>query len=204
MLQFASRALLLPLLLAVTVVTQGQFLKTKQEKGYFNITTPAELQVMWSIDSAMLNEGNARFKAGFEMHTINGYFVNPQFSIGLGVGLQFSHYKYYPSAAVSDDTLQSHGARITSLPIFADFRYYPRNSISGTMFLVDAGYAPALQTSNKDHKPFFNGGPFIKLGAAYKFYLTDLFSIVPSLNFKAQRYGDHTVAGGTLGLGLMF
>ncbi|MGJ7033409.1 hypothetical protein [Niabella hirudinis] len=199
MLQLTSRALLFQLLLAVTLVTQGQSLKTKQETGYFNITTPAEIQVMRSIDSAMLNDGNARFKAGFELHTINGYFVNPQFSVGVGVGIQYSNYNYYP---VTDTSAKS--ARISTLPVFADLRYYPRNSINGALFLINAGYAPALSVSVAEHKPFLNGGAFLKLGAAYKFYLSNFISFVPSLNFKAQRYGEHTVTGAVLGLGFMF
>lgn len=196
------RLLLLALLLAPAITVTGQQLKTKQENGYFNITDPAEIQIVQSIDSAMLASGNARFKPGFEFHTINGFFVNPSFSLGLGIGLQFSNYKYYPATA--DEAVKTSGAEITSLPIFADFRYYPRNSISGTLFIIDAGYAPTLSVRNETHKPFLGGGAFMKLGAAYKFYLSEFISFVPSLNFKAQRYGEHTVVGGVLGIGFMF
>lgn len=204
MLRSTCRVLLLLGFLIQASATQGQLLKTKQEKGYFNITTPAELQVVWSIDSAMQEDGNARFKAGFELNTINGYFVNPQFSLGLGIGLQFSHYKYNPATGIPEQDTLTRGARVTTLPIFADFRYYPRNSISGTMFIVDAGYAPSLNASHAAHRPFLNGGALLKLGVAYKFYLSDFVTFIPSLNFKAQQYGEHTVAGGVLGLGLMF
>lgn len=203
MLSYTSGILLL-LSILIQVTVQGQQLKTKQEKGYFNITTPAEIQVMRSIDSAMLNDGNARFKAGFEFHTINGYFLNPQFSVGIGVGLQYANYKYYPATGTPEAPAAARSARISTLPVFADFRYYPRYSINGAMFLVNAGIAPALSISNPEHKPFLNGGAFLKLGAAYKFYLSDFISFVPSLSFKAQRYGDHTVAGGILGIGFMF
>ncbi|SDC35973.1 hypothetical protein [Niabella drilacis] len=203
MLRYASRMLLLTSLL-IQVTVQAQQLKTRQERGYFNITTPAEIQLMRSIDSAMLNDGNARFRAGFEFHTINGYFVNPQFSVGLGVGIQYSNYKYFPATGAPEQPAPAKSARISTLPLFADFRYYPRNSINGAMFLVNAGYAPALSISVAEHKPFLNGGAFMKLGAAYKFYLSHFISFVPSLNFKAQRYGDHTVAGGIVGFGFMF
>ncbi|ANH83982.1 hypothetical protein A8C56_15480 [Niabella ginsenosidivorans] len=196
-----STLLLIPVLTACTAFAQYN---TKQEKGYFNITTPVEIQVMSSIDSTMLANGTARMKSGFEVNTINGYFINPSFSIGLGIGVQFSNYKYYPYPGHENDNIKKSGPGIVSLPLFADFRYYPRDAVSTPLFIIDAGYAPVLSTRNKDDRQFLDGGALFKIGAGYKLYISDLFSFVPSINFKAQLYGNHTAVGGVLSLGLLF
>lgn len=196
-----SVLLLIPMLSVCTAFAQ---FRTKQEKGYFNITTPIEIQIMSSIDSAALANGAARMKSGFEVNTINGYFINPSFSIGLGIGVQFSNYKYYPYPGHENDYIKKNGPEIVSLPLFADFRYYPRDAVSAPLFIIDAGYAPVLNIRNKEDRQFLDGGALFKIGAGYKFYVSELFSFVPSINFKAQRYGNHTAVGGVVSLGLLF
>lgn len=196
-----SALLLLSLLNVCTVFAQ---FRTKQEKGYFNITNPVEIQIMSSLDSAVMKNGMARIKGGFEVNTINGYFINPSFSVGLGIGLQFSNYNYYPNPGSGGSYVKKSGPGIVLLPLFADFRYYPKNAISAPMFILDAGYAPVLKMANKDDQQYLNGGALFKIGAGYKFYLGDFLSFVPSLNFKAQLFGNHTAVGGVLGLGLLF
>ncbi|MBO9619668.1 MAG: hypothetical protein J7539_11600 [Niabella sp.] len=197
------RSSLLSAALLCTTLGFAQF-KTKQEKGYFNITNPVEIQIMSSLDSVAMKNGMARIKSGFEVNTINGYFINPSFSVGLGVGLQFSNYSFYPNPGVTSGYIKKSGPGIVLLPLFADFRYYPKNAISAPMFILDAGYAPVLKMANKDDQQYLNGGALFKIGAGYKFYLSDFLSFVPSLNFKAQLFGNHTAVGGVLGLGLLF
>lgn len=197
-----KKHVLLIAIICLSICASAQRLKTKQEKGYFNVTNIAEPQLMYSIDSVMLENGTARFRPGFEVSTVNGLFINNSFSIGLGIGAQFSNYKYYEKPGT--EKAKTKGPEIISLPIWADFRYYPQNTINGALFIINAGYAPSIKFSNESHKQFLDGGPFVKIGAGYKFYISNLISFVPSLNFRAQRFDSHTVVGGTLGLGLMF
>lgn len=190
---------------------------TKQEKGYFNITTLAEPQYLQSIDSSDLNNGYRAYvkTMGISFSTINGYFPNPNLSMGLGVGVQFSRYKSFfvipptllenTKAAVVDNMTDAQTKQsIVLFPIFADFRYYPSDYRNDLMFILDAGYAPVIKIKNKLDKPNLNGGPLIKLGAGYKIELSESISFVPTINFNAQRFGDNTILGASLGLGLMF
>lgn len=178
-------------------------IKTKQERGYFNITNIAQVQYLRSIDSSVVDKGMAVVKGGFEAHTINGYFLNPNMSLGLGIGIQLANIKrsYEPGYGTGPDV--NIGPDMMLLPIFADFRYYPKNSLNSPMFILDVGYAPLLKgtlTAKND----LNGGALVQLGAGYKFYLADFLSFVPSLNFRAQRFGENTVFGGSVGVGFRF
>lgn len=184
-------------------------IRTKQEKGYFNITNFAELHYLKSLDSSTLKEGRAYTKGfGFSASTVNGVFLNSNVSVGLGVGLQFSQYKPYPSDNSSDSALKTNyfdkKYNLTLLPIFADFRFYPSNYRNDLVFLLDVGYAPLIKIKNPLDKADLNGGPLIKLGAGYKIELGDVVSFLPTVNFGAQRFGDNTVVSGNIGLGLMF
>lgn len=175
-------------------------IKTKQQKGYFNITNVLEPQYLQSIDSSGLEDNATAYvkNLGFAVSTINGIFLNPNVSVGLGLGLQFSKYKgHYPPEASEEHAL-------TLLPIFADFRYYPRNFSNGLSFILDVGYAPLLKIGNEDDKSMLNGGALVKLGSGYKIHVNDLLSFIPSINFQAQRFGENTVIGGTVAFGVMF
>ncbi len=175
--------------------------KTKQEKGFFNITNIAEIQYLRSIDSSVTDNGMAVVKGGFEAHTINGYFLNPKISLGLGLGIQFANIgRSYSEGSATD---VNNGADIKLMPIFADFRYYPRNRLNSPMFILDVGYAVFLNGTTTA-KNDLNGGPLVKFGAGYKIYLSDGMSFVPALTCRAQRFGENTVAGAALSLGFIF
>lgn len=185
-------------------------IKTKQEKGFFNITNIAEPQYLQSVDSSNLDHGIAYIKnLGISFSTINGVFLNSGLSIGLGLGLQFTKYNVDESGMLDEDFTppedyytKSHV--MTLLPIFADFRYYPSNYRNNMMLLINVGYAPLLNIGEDMDREQLNGGPFVKLGAGYKLELSSSISLLPSLNLNAQRFGDNTAVGGSVGLGLMF
>lgn len=196
------------LLLFCTHLLHAQ-IRTKQEKGFFNVTNLAELQYLQSIDSSALTDGLSYVKSfGCSFSTINGIFLNPNLSIGLGLGVQLSRYKAFAIATTTDSALatgyfdKSHS--LTLLPVFADFRYYPSNHRNDMMLLLDVGYAPLLKINYKADKSNLNGGPFIKLGAGYKMEISEFVSFTPTLNFTAQRFADNTVVGAGIALGLMF
>lgn len=183
-------------------------IKTKQEKGFFNITNIPEFQFIRAIDSTQVTSGNVVLSKSFEINTINGMFLNPNFSIGLGLGVQFAGLKHVPapgySGAEGGLAELNIAPDLLLMPVFADFRYYFKNSLNGPMIIVDAGYALLLREGSPFSREHFNGGPLIKIGGGYKIHLGDFTSLVPSLNFKAQRFGDNTTLGATVGLGFIF
>lgn len=195
------------LVIAILSCCSFQFLhaqvKTKQEKGYFNITNFAEIQYLRSIDSSAVDHGMAVAKGGFGAHTINGYFLNPHMSIGLGVGIQIAKIErtYEPGYGTVPDS--DIGPDMMLLPVFADFRYYPRNTRNSPMFLINVGYAPLLNGTHTAKKDM-NGGPLVKLGGGYKIHLGNSVSFLPALTCHAQRFGENTVVGAALSLGFMF
>ncbi|WP_346237142.1 hypothetical protein ABDK00_012080 [Niabella insulamsoli] len=199
---------LLVAFLISAVAVKGQ-IRAKDGKGYFNITNVAEIRYLQSIDSSSLPYGNAYIKSlGYSFNTINGVFLNPALSIGLGVGLQFNSYQARP-ASVTPDSSFAEGYfedrhSMTLLPIFADFRFYPNGSRNSLMLILDVGYAPLLKIKNDFDKPNLNGGALVRLGAAYRVPISETLSFLPSLNLNAQRFGDNTSVGGHVGLGFMF
>ncbi|MFV0605465.1 MAG: hypothetical protein ACK5NK_06435 [Niabella sp.] len=185
---------------SASIFAQG---RTKQEKGYFNITNIAQIQYLRSIDSSAVENGMAVVKGGYEAHTINGYFINPQISLGVGVGLQMAKIgrSYDPGFGMGPES--SIGPDMLLLPLFGDFRFYPRNNSNAPMFILNAGYAMMLKgtlTAEND----LNGGPLILLGAGYKLHISNFISFLPSINFKAQQFGSNTAVAGSVGLGFMF
>lgn len=184
-------------------------IKTKQEKGYFNITNIVEPQYLHSLDSSTLVNGVGFIKKfGVSFSTINGFFINPNLSIGLGIGFQTSQYKSFVSSNTPDSLLLSSrfkkGNNIALLPIFADFRFYPQDHRNDLFLLLDVGYAPLIKIKDNIDKETLDGGAFIKLGAGYKIEMSESVSFVPSLNLNAQRFGDNTAVGGSIALGLLF
>ncbi len=194
--------LLLVLAVAASQVLQAQ-VKTKQERGFFNITNPAEIQYLRSIDSSIVENGLAVVKGGFEAHTINGYFVNPNMSVGLGAGIQIAKVERSYDPGFGTGPSMEIGPDMLLLPVFADFRYYPRNTRNAPMFIINVGYAPLLngtQTAKTD----LNGGALVKVGGGYKIHLGNTVSFLPAFSCRAQRYGENTVVGAVLSLGFMF
>lgn len=177
--------------------------KTKQEKGFFNITNVAELQLQRSIDSTAIDNGKAFMKSGFEANTITGFFLNSHLSIGLGVGIQLVNYeRSYNAGYGTGPKVNLGGPDIFLLPIFADFRFYPTNFQNNAMLILNVGYAPVLKSAESGN--YLNGGPLVKLGAGYKIHLGYTVSLLPSLNLRAQRFGENTAVGIGAGIGLMF
>lgn len=177
--------------------------KTKQEKGFFNITTLGELQLFRSIDSTSVADGKTAVKSGFELNTINGIFLNPHISVGLGVGIQFVKYESAYAEGYGVGPEANIGPGIQAIPVFADFRYYPVNKRNAPMLILDAGYAIFTKGINQAEK-YQNGGALFKVGGGYKIHLGDAVSLLPSVNFRAQMFGENTAVGGAIGLALMF
>ena len=142
-------------------------LKPKREikqKGYTNITE--------------LNFGFQDAFTTYGFHTINGYLVNPIFSVGLGVGIEA-----YPSSLFRSQK----NTTWAMLPMFIDAR---ANFINGpiTPFLsFGAGYSIPLDESF----PHTNiGGILINPSVGVKFFISKSTALNFSLGYRFQELGQ--------------
>ncbi|QIL40295.1 hypothetical protein G7074_14120 [Pedobacter sp. HDW13] len=138
-------------------------LRTKQEKGYFNVTEfgiypgSAKINLMGGKLSSSANIRSIR--------TTNGLFINPNLSLGIGIGLD----------GVDTDLFGFYN----TFNITADARYYLKNSRSGFFFYGIVG--PSVKIDDN-----FSDGFLFNVGAGHKFTLGKSFVLVPGLGFDHQ------------------
>lgn len=124
-----------------------------KNKGYFNITK----YTRYHVNAATLyfeaadngtTESNVKGNAyGNSLQTINGYFLSPKFSLGLGVGLEnFTE----PNA--------------NTTPVFLDARYYLEDNYNSFYGYANAGVLAKLGNT-------FRSGGLIGAGIGYKFFI---------------------------------
>ncbi len=82
----------------------------------------------------------------YSLNVIGGYYIVPEFSVGLGFGLDGLHN---PSA--------------NTFPIYADLRYYSKDEGNSWYGLFDYGRTLKLSDS-------FKKGEMIRVGVGYKFF----------------------------------
>jgi len=122
--------------------------QTKKNTGYFNITEfgyhykaigKAEV-IIHSEKGKITMDGKA-----YSLRTINGWFLNPHFSLGAGVGIE-GKSNYYDI-----------------FPVFLDFRGYLKDARNTPYAYVDAGYSPEFG--------IFEKAWVGNLGIGYKFFI---------------------------------
>lgn len=157
------KKIILALGLIFTTVSLSQETKEKdmfKNKGYFNITkfthyriNSANLEFI-DIDNSVTRNGvkgdnpNAN-----SLQTINGIFLSPKFSIGLGIGLE-----------------RFNSPDANTLPIFLDTRYYLENNYNSFYGFANAGFLTKLDNS-------FRRGGMLGAGIGYKFFINSNKSI---------------------------
>jgi len=140
-------------------------LKTKQEKGYFNIT---EFGFFTGNSSIRIeNRGTGSTVNIYSLRTINGIFLDRQFSLGIGIGLDGVDIKKY-------------GFHNT-FNAFADLRYYFKANEDGFFVYTDVGSAIKIADN-------FEKGLLLNLGIGRKISLSDTFMIVPSIGYNQQDF----------------
>lgn len=133
------------LILTVPLVLKAQ---TKKNNGYFNITEFGYHYIANGNIKAKLPSGNFNITMkgeAYSLRTINGFFLNPHFSLGLGAGIE-GKSNYYDL-----------------FPIFLDFRGYLKDARNTPYAYVDAGYAPEFGV--------FEKAWVANLGVGYKFFI---------------------------------
>jgi len=173
--------------------------KTKRyffkNKDYFNIT---------KITYYKVNKANLEYPYGFigqdirgsgangkSLQIINGYFITPKFSTGIGVGLEsFS----YPNS--------------NTFPVFLDLRYYFDNNYSSLYIFCDIGATLKLGDD-------FKKGSLLNGGVGYKFFVnsTKTTAFVADIGYF-HRYlyiplwnspdGNLLLHGPSISLGMVF
>jgi hypothetical protein len=132
---------------------QSRYRVSKKDQGYTNIT-----------QGSVLIPSN-QYPLGFGVETINGYQVNPQFSVGIGVGIN----------AYQEDLF---------LPLFLDSRYFfmPGNA---PFLCADAGYALTFND--------LQGGPLGHAGAGYRLYFSNSMALNLMVGYKVQRFRESVI-----------
>jgi hypothetical protein len=125
-----------------------------KNQGYFNITkythyriNNAKLDFTASDNSVTRTDVKGSNANGNSIQTINGFFLSPKFSLGIGLGLE---------------RFDNPGAN--TFPIFIDARYYLEDNYNSIYTFANAG---TLAKVGDD----FNKGAMLGIGLGYKFFI---------------------------------
>ena len=168
-----------------------------RNEGYFNITKLSFIKVNFAeLETFTPQNGNVvtdvTKSEAYSLQTINGFFINPLWSVGIGVGLD----------GYNDPN-------INTLPIFIDIRSYFTEDENSPYLYLDGGILAKLGSVD------LNKGSLLNLGAGYKFFASKRLALVTdiSYNLKSISLTDEpfrssservTIRGLTLSLGVIF
>jgi hypothetical protein len=140
-----------------------------RNKGYFNITKLGYISVSdASLETFAIGEGVVLTTLpsddanAFGFHTINGYFFNPYFSAGIGIGLDGYNNPNY-----------------NTLPIYLDLRGYLTDGLGSPYAYLNYGTLVEIQNGPQ------NGNMF-NIGLGYKIPLNEenRFVIVGDIGYS--------------------
>lgn len=139
-----------------------------RNKGFFNITkfsyinvNEAKLETYSPKEGVVVTELPLNKSTAYSLQTINGYFLSPYFSVGLGVGLD--GYK---------------NPNFNTLPIFLDLRGYLNDGESSLYAFIDYGVLAKVENGK-------NNGTIANIGIGYKIPLNrKRFMIVTDISYS--------------------
>tara|TARA_B110001454_G_C12638239_1_gene400050 strand:+ start:115 stop:759 length:645 start_codon:yes stop_codon:yes gene_type:complete len=123
---------------------------TYRNEGFFNITRIGIIPLT-NVKSEIRDFGltvttlPTNKAIAYSFNTINGYFFSPNFSLGIGIGLDGYHN---PNA--------------NTMPLFADVRYYFNDEAKSVYVFADVGSLIKIENGTRR-------GSMINLGMGYKF-----------------------------------
>lgn len=141
-----------------------------RNEGFFNITQfgyinlyEAKLETYSSTNGNVVTDLPLDNASAYFLQTINGYFIDSFFSVGLGVGLDGYH-----------------NPNFNTLPVFLDLRLYLSDDMSSPYVFMDIGTLVKFE-GNKNNGALFNIGLGYKISLNKKrlMIITDL-----SYNYK--------------------
>ena len=168
-----------------------------RNEGFFNIIRIGIIPLtnvkseIWSNGLTVTNLP-ANKAIAYSFNIINGYFLNPNFSLGIGIGLDGYHN---PNA--------------NTMPLFVDVRYYFNEEAKSVYAFADVG--SLIKVENRTRR-----GSMINLGMGYKFPINEkrIFLVSDiSLSHKSISLDDMKISKSTniiratgimLSLGIIF
>lgn len=147
----------IPIFLFISIYSFSQNQETRtvdeyRNKGFFNITrfsyisvNEAKLETFSPSNGVVVTELPLDNSSAFSLQTINGYFFNPYFSAGIGVGLD--GYR---------------NPNFNTLPLFLDLRAYFIDAKASPYLYMDYGVLAKIEGGK-------NNGSIFNIGVGYKF-----------------------------------
>lgn len=147
---------------------KNQVLAHKAE-GFTNTTTLGYGFSIGTVGDGKAGDGDDGLSY-FAIHTVNGYHLSRNLSLGLGVGVEW--YGDYEL-----------------VPVYADLRYFPALTEWAPFFYGDLGYGLGFLDNNAD------GGILFGLGGGLQRSFNPRFALVASLGYRYQENTLTTVNG---------
>ncbi|PWK20323.1 hypothetical protein [Xanthomarina spongicola] len=198
-----KKALYLLLFLSFYSFSQNEPENPKKDvdknKGYFNITK-VSFSVITKLKKDIFIEGEGGFFSDLDtggahawgIQTINGYFISPHFSLGIGIGLDGYHEPDF-----------------NTLPVVLDIRTYISDDENSIYVYLDVG--PNIRLGGDSSE--FRKGMALNLGFGYKFNVGENLFLVSdifyshktvSLTNEGIRTSDYVIKANGTGLSLGF
>ena len=168
------KKILLPFLLLTSLITLAQNDSDNKDlyknKGYFNITKIGYIAVT-DLKQELFIEGEGNISSDLDankshawsLQTINGYFLSPNFSLGIAIGLDGYH-----------------NPNFNTLPVLLDARAYFSDEENSFYSFLDIG--PSLRIGGENSE--LRKGMVFNLGVGYKFKVTKNLFLISDLSYS--------------------
>ena len=199
-----KKQIFIPILLMFSIRSYSQETKEKhvdkyRNEGYFNITrfsyvnvNEAKLETFSPTNGVVVTELPINKATAYGLQTINGYFFNPYFSAGIGIGLDgYSNPNF------------------NTIPVFIDLRLYFDDNPSSMYTYMDLGTLIKIKNGTKRGRMFNIGvGYKIALNKKRVILVTDIGYSFKQVSFDGQtiKKSDDKllIKGLMLSLGIIF
>jgi len=168
------KKILLPFLLLTTFLIFAQNETNKKDvnknKGYFNITkigfianTELKQERFIEGEGNIYSELETNNSHAWSLQTINGYFISPNFSLGIALGLDGYHKPNF-----------------NTLPVLLDIRAYLSDKENSLYSFLDIG--PSLRIGGENSA--LRKGMVFNLGFGYKFKVAERLFLISELSYS--------------------
>lgn len=165
--------------------------------GFFNITkfgyigvTELKQELFIEGEGNVFSDLDTSKTHAWSLQTINGYFLSPSFSLGIGMGLDGYH-----------------NPNFNTLPVVLDARFYFSDESDSFYTFLNIG--PSVRIGGENSK--FRKGMVFNIGAGYKFkvaknlfLVSDIYYSHKTVSFTDEWIGtsDNVIKANGLGLSL--
>jgi hypothetical protein len=150
--------------IAIGCSLQTIYSQEKRNEGFWgNVEYAYGIGLSDKGDSYDITRSNTNLYT-HSLRGVVGYYIYPQFSIGVGTGI--SGY---------------HNPNINTVPLFVDFRYSLKETAKSIYFYSDLGSSISLDSH-------YNSGFLVEIGGGYKFPISQKLSLTPALGYNLITY----------------